>query len=110
MPIELAKGPMVPALDCTDKILAHLSDTMQVHYEPLCKSKEDMNFVYMKFTRASYLNGSVVFRNTADFKEVDKEGVKAWLAGFETIDKEAGTRKNADKLYISNWFAAFSYY
>ena len=57
---------------------------MQEHYEPLCKSKEDLHSVYMKFTGASYLNGSMVFRNTADFKEVDKEGVKDWLAGFET--------------------------
>ena len=27
--VELAKGPQVPALDCTDKILAHFSDALQ---------------------------------------------------------------------------------
>ena len=34
---------MVPVLDCTDKILVHFSDTMQKLYEPLLKSKEEIN-------------------------------------------------------------------
>ena len=91
---------MVPALDCTNKVLAHLSDAMQEHYEPMRKIKEDLHSVYMKYTCTSYLNGSMAFRNPTELKEADKEGVKAWLASFETKDKEAGTKSNADKLFI----------
>ena len=53
--VELVKGPLVPALDCTDKILAHFSDALQEHYEPLRKSKEDLNTVYLRFTGPSYM-------------------------------------------------------
>ena len=42
----------------------------------------------------------MAFRNPTELKEADKEGVKAWLASFETKDKEAGTKNNADKLFI----------
>ena len=98
--LGIAKGPGVQVLDCTDKVLFHLSDAMQEHYEPLCKSNDDLHSVYTKFTGSSKLNRSVAYRSSAEFKEVDREGVKAWLAGFKTNNKEAGTKSNADKLYI----------
>ena len=55
--------------------------------------------MYMRFTNQSYLIGSGVLR-ISDLKEMDNNRVKDWLAGFETRDKEPGTKKNADKLYV----------
>ena len=76
--VEVAKGPMVPAMDTPDKVLAHLSDAQQAHFEPLRKAREEMNGVYNAFTSAG-VNGSMTLRdiNDKELKQVDSERVKA---------------------------------
>ena len=101
--IELAKGPMVPAIDIPDRVLSHLSNAQQAHFEPLHKAREEINGIYNSFTSAG-VNGSMALRliNSNELKEVDSKGVKAWLASFETLEGEPGKKSNADKLYLPN--------
>ena len=48
------------------------------------------------------MNSSMALRNinTNELKEVDSEGVKAWLASFETLEGETGNKSNANRLYL----------
>ena len=60
-----------------------------------------MNGVYNAFTSVG-VNSSNALRdiNDKELKQVDSKGVKAWLASFETLEGETGTKNNADRLYV----------
>ena len=66
--VELAKGLLVPTLDIPDKVLSHLSNAQQAHFEPLRKTRDEINTVYNNFTGTG-MQGTMALKLTNDLRK-----------------------------------------